>query len=234
MSLHSNFVGSDSTATLAQQGTSDACLATQDPWVIDSSATDHMTGTSSLLSDLKQSSSLLNVTLANGSATTFSGLGTANLSPNLSLSSVLYIPDFPFNLLSISKLTKILNCATIFLSTHCIFQDLKTGKIIGGGHEANGLYYLDRCGSSRLVASHLSISPLQHHCHLGHPSLKNLKSLVPSCRLIESLQCEACQLGKHNTVPFASRCESHVSSPFHLVHSNIWGPINTPSLLGFR
>ena len=35
-------------------------------------------------------------------------------------------------------------------------------------------------------------------------------------------------------LPFASRRESRVSSPFHLVHSDIWGPINTPSLLGFR
>ena len=108
------------------------------------------------------------------------------------------------------------------------------GKIISGGHEASGLYYLDRCGSSHLMASHLSISPLQHHCRLGHPSLKNLKSLVLSCRQIESLQCEACQLGKHHRVPFAPRRESRVSSPFHLVHSDIWGPINTPSLLGFR
>ena len=73
-----------------------------------------MTGTSSLLSDLEQSSILPNVTLADGSAITVSGLGTANLSPNLSLSSILYIPDFPFNLLLISKLTNILNCAVIF------------------------------------------------------------------------------------------------------------------------
>ena len=180
-----------------------------------------MTGTSSLLFDLEQSSSLPNVTLADGSATIVSGLGTANLSPNLSISFVLYIPDFPFNLLSISKLTKILNRAAIFLATHCIFQDLKTGKIIGGGHEASGLYYLDQRGSSYLVASHLSISPLQHHCHLGHPSLQNLKSLVSLCRQIESLQCEACQLGKHHRVPFAPRCESRVSSPFHLIHSDI-------------
>ena len=119
--MHSNFVGFGSIATLAQQGTYTACLATQDPWVIDSGAINHMTGTLSLLSDLEQSSSLPNVTLANGSATTVSGLGTVNLSPNLSLSSFLYIHDFPFNLLSISKLTKILNCAAIFLSTHCIF-----------------------------------------------------------------------------------------------------------------
>ena len=51
MSLHSNFDGSGSTATLAQQGTSNACLATQDPWVIDSGATDHMTGLLSLSSE---------------------------------------------------------------------------------------------------------------------------------------------------------------------------------------
>ena len=92
------------------------------------------------------------------------------------LSSVLYIRDFPFNLLSISKLTKILNCVAIFLSTHCNFQDLKTGKIIGEGHEASGLYYQDRCGSSRLVAFDLSMSPLQHHCHLGHPSSSVMSS----------------------------------------------------------
>ena len=164
-------IGSGSTATLAHHSTSTACLATQDPWVIDSSATDHMTGTSGLLSDLEHSSSLPNVTLADGLATIVSGLGTANLSPNLSLSSVLYIPNFLFNLLSISKLTKHLNCVAIFLSTHCIFQDLKTGKIIGGGHEVDGLYYLDWRGSSSLVASHWSISPLQHHRSLGHPSL---------------------------------------------------------------
>ena len=149
-------IGSHSIATLAHHGTSTACLAMQDPWVIDSSATDQMTSTSGLLSDLEHSSSLPNVTLADSSATIISSLGTVNLSPNLSLSSILYIPDFLFNLLSISKLTKHLNCAAIFLSTHCIFQDLKTGKIIGGGHEVDGLYYLDWCGSSNLVASHFS------------------------------------------------------------------------------
>ena len=84
------------------------------------------------------------------------------------------------------------------------------------------------------MSFHLSILPLQRHCRLGHPSLQNLKSLIPSYRQIEYLQCEACQLGKHHRVPFASRHESCVSSPFHLVHSDIWGPINTPSLLRFR
>ena len=90
LSLHSNPVGFDSIATLAQQATSTACPATQDPWVIDSGANDHMTGTSSLVSNLEQSSSLPNITLADNSATTVSGLGITNLNPNLSLFCLIY------------------------------------------------------------------------------------------------------------------------------------------------
>ena len=97
--MHSNFVSSNATTTLAQQGTFAAYLATKEPQVIDSSATDHMIGTSGLLFDLAHSSSLPNVTLADGSATTVSGFGTTNLNSNLSLSLLLYIPVFQFNLL---------------------------------------------------------------------------------------------------------------------------------------
>ena len=91
-----------------------SCHLRPPPWVIDSSANDHMIGTLGLLFDYEQSSSLPNFTLADGLATTVFDLGIANLSPNLSLSSILYIPNFPFNLLSISKLTKLLNCIAIF------------------------------------------------------------------------------------------------------------------------
>ena len=48
------------------------------------------------------------------------------------------------------------------------------------------------------------------------------------------LTMKACQLGKHHRLPFISRCESRVNSPFYLFHFDIWGLINTPSLLGFR
>ena len=65
-----------------------------------------MTSTSGLLSDLEQSSSLPNVTLADSLATTVSGLGTTNLSPNLSLSSVIYIPDFLLTFCQLVSLLK--------------------------------------------------------------------------------------------------------------------------------
>nr|DAD28591.1 TPA_asm: hypothetical protein HUJ06_030059 [Nelumbo nucifera] len=67
------------------------------------------------------------------------------------------------------------------------FQDLKTGRQIGGGHEASRLYYLDGGGST--VALQTSVTPLQWHCRLDHPSLKALKLLVSSLSHLFSLQC---------------------------------------------
>ena len=81
--------------------------------------------------------------------------------------------------MSVSKFTKSLNCSITFYPSSCVFQELKTGMKIGGGHEAGGLYYLDGGGRAS-IAFQSSLSPLQWHCRFGHPSLKVLKSLVPS------------------------------------------------------
>lgn len=72
-----------------------------------------------------------NVTLADGSTTSVSGTGTVQPSSSLSLDSLLFIPCFPFNLMSVSKLTKTLNCSVTFLPTSFVLQDLVTGNKIG-------------------------------------------------------------------------------------------------------
>jgi hypothetical protein len=88
---------------------------------------------------------------------------------------MLHVPGFPFNLLSISKITKTLNCSISFYHSLCIFQDLKTRRMIGMEHEVSGLYYLDLTPSDPPRALQSSTSTLQWHCRLGHPSLPTLK-----------------------------------------------------------
>ena len=104
--------------SLAQIGNPTACLSQSStsvgPWVFDSGATDHMSGNTSLFSHMNRSSSLPHVTIANGSTTSVEGIGSARLSPNISLSFVLYIPNFLFDLVFVSKLTKHLNCSMTF------------------------------------------------------------------------------------------------------------------------
>lgn len=97
-----------STTTLAQSGNASHCLlfSTSDPWVIDSGATEYMIGVSTHLSDYHIVTSPQSVPLANGSLATVQGSKTTHLCPNLEFLSVLHISGFPFNLLSIGRITK--------------------------------------------------------------------------------------------------------------------------------
>ena len=50
---------------------------------------------------------------------------------------------------------------------------------------------------------------------------------------MSSLECDACQLGKHHRVSFPLRQNNRRSTPFELVHSDVWGPSRHKSLIGF-
>ena len=89
---------------------SNTCLhsSSSPSWVIDSGASNHMTGNSSLLSHTFSPCSSSFVTVANGTKAPVQGKGTVTTS-DLTLTDVLYLPQFPFNLLFVHKLTFALN-----------------------------------------------------------------------------------------------------------------------------
>ena len=70
------------------------------------------------------------------------GFGFAHPLPSLPLNSVLYAPECPFNLISIIKITRTLNCSITFSDKFVTLQDQSTGKSIGIGRESQGLYHL--------------------------------------------------------------------------------------------
>ena len=84
------------------------------PWFLDSDASNHLFGKKDLFSFLTITSPLPTITLANGPQTMAKGIGSACPLPSLPLTFVLYIPDSPFNLISIGKLIHDLNCSITF------------------------------------------------------------------------------------------------------------------------
>ena len=62
---------------------------------------DHISGNKDLFSSLTFPSPLPTITLANGSQTIAEGIASAFPLPSLPLISILYVLDFPFNLISI-------------------------------------------------------------------------------------------------------------------------------------
>jgi hypothetical protein len=203
---------------------------------MDSGANDHMTGESSIfpspLIPVTQS-----VSLADGSTSHISHKGDVFLSSDIMLSSVLHIPNFAFNLLSVSCFTKSLNCAVIFLPFHCLLQDLSSKKIFGRGYERDGLYYFGDPppaisdlqasilpSSSSYVFSFKTLT-LWHAC-LGHANFQYLCLLFPSfikASEDHKFQCEVCELSKHTRTSYIPRMH-RPSSVFDLIHFDVWGP----------
>ena len=58
--------------------------------------------------------------------------GLVHTTPSLSLSSFLHVPSFTANLLSISRITRDLNCSVTFFPSFYVFQDLQTRTIDSG------------------------------------------------------------------------------------------------------
>jgi hypothetical protein len=85
-------------------------------WIIDSGASKLVTGTSSEFVEYHPSKHLCPETVqtADGTSQPISGTGLVRCSSSITLSSVLHVPSFPGNLLSVSSLVDQLNCTVLF------------------------------------------------------------------------------------------------------------------------
>lgn len=112
----------------------------QEQWIVDSGVSNHMASKLDLLSSQNLLSKPGSVHLPNGDTTDITHTGCVSLLKGHQISNVLYVPNFRFNLLSVSKLTKELHCMVAFYPDLYVFQDISTGKVLGIGKKSNGLY----------------------------------------------------------------------------------------------
>ena len=146
------------------------------------------------------------------------------------LNPILHVPNLSCNLLSISQLTKRSNCSAKFLPSHCVFQDLSSGKTIGSAKDRESLYYFDKTNvlrQSSIVCSSTSYPKdselLLWHKRMGHPSFQYLKHLFPSLcsnKTLLDFQCEVCELVKHHRASFP-KYKYKPFIPFTLIHSDL-------------
>ncbi|XP_071687259.1 uncharacterized protein [Rutidosis leptorrhynchoides] len=195
-------------------------------WILDCGATDTMTFDKNDIV-FKTKPKRNKIQTANGELINVKGGGTIEISPTIKLPNCLYIPALSHKLLSVSHVTKELNCKVLMYPTFCILQDIRTGTVIGRGTEKKGLYYIDEFsqrGTVLLAHGTPTREAWLWHRRLGHPSVGYLRFLFPS--LFPSnvnLCCETCILAKSHRSTFKpSNIRKNV--PFALIHSDVWGP----------
>ena len=222
------------TVAFAESGTPNTCLmSSSSNWVIDSGATYHMLGNSSLFAIFQSQPTTSTITLADGSKSCALGSDTINPTPLITLTSVLSLPHFSFNLISVSKLTRTLNCSISLFLGYCLFQDLLTKRVIDRGQEFRGLYILDPELPKPIACFGIAIPHEVHFC-LGHPSQFLLKKLFPQFSSLSLLNCELCQYTKLHRVHLSPRVDKRASAHFELIHPVVWGPCSVMSPTGFK
>ena len=156
---------------------------TNSSWILDFSATDHMTYDRTLFQSMKDSHRKC-VATANGTTVVVVGAGTMSLTPFLPLYNCLLVPSLSYHLLYVPQVTEQLDCVVLMYPSFCLLQDIQTKEIIGRGTKKEGLYYVDDMVPGRANLVHASRnSNLQKvlllHRHLGHASFGYLKHILP-------------------------------------------------------
>ena len=211
---------STSLSSVGQTGNASDCFShSSEPWILDFGSSNHISSNKDLFSSLTMTSPLPMITLVNGSQTMAKGMGLACPLPSIPLTSVHYVTNSPFNLISISKLTRDLNCLITFSDNSVTLQDRSTGRTIGIGREFQGLFHLSSPSSSTACTS--MDTPLLIHSRLGHLNISKFRVMVPCFSSLSSIECESCHLGKHTRVPFPERLDQRTKSPFELVHTDV-------------
>lgn len=112
---------------VAQKGNSPIALlwnhASSNFWIIDSGASEHMTGNLWILQSYSPCITSSSVRIAHGSRAKVFDSGTVHISNYLTLHSVLFVPDLGCIILSVRRLDRDLKCITKFSSILVIFRN---------------------------------------------------------------------------------------------------------------
>ncbi|KAL2933792.1 Retrovirus-related Pol polyprotein from transposon TNT 1-94 [Bienertia sinuspersici] len=204
-----------------------------DQWIIDTGASNHMSGNVDLFVDLYDISSEP-VGLPNGKSTTATKEGRIKLSDSLYLDNVLYVPALNCNLLSVSQLLEKQQFLVLFTNKLCVIQDRSLRNLIGVGEQCNGVYLFRLVRSFQANATVADIAWLWHR-RLGHPSMKVVRSLLgvdsSDFNNVCGDNCQVCYMAKQprDSFPLSN---NKATDLFELIHCDIWGPYDVESSNG--
>ena len=161
-------------------------------------------------------------------------------SPSLSLSDTFHISKLSLNFLSIGQLCE-LEVDILFTNHGVDVQDPRTGQVPGTGRKVSRMFKVHDLKIpsqvvSAAIATTATLSPDLWHARLGHTSLSRLQLLASQGHLglvqFPKFDCTFCHFGKQTKLPINN--SDFFSTPFDLIHSDIWGPAPVPTEGGSR
>jgi hypothetical protein len=160
----------------------------------------------------------------------------------LKLNDVLYVPKLMTNLLSLSRIDQQgyqISCRKGKLDIH----DEKGGPVLQASLRGDNLYQVDvKLITEHALNTEVRPSAQLWHRRLGHTGCSTIKQLckpdsvqgLPEAQVFKNPEtCWDCATAKHALKPFPTS-EHSTSRNMELVHSDVVGPMDVPSVGGGR
>lgn len=230
-------------------------------WIVDSGATTHMVNSKESLSNIVWSKG--RVIVAGGKVLESVGTGTVRAmvkardgrSVPVSFKDALIVPELKKNLLSVKRIV-VNGGKVLFSPSNAVIVTQKGTEV--SLRQVGNLYELE-CGERRYPSSGgeagavrkeqqalVGVSDEEQlwHMRLGHRNMVDVKQLAGMDVGIpasfkgnkEGRSCDICEVGKHTHASFPAKGKDgkRASEPMELVHVDVFGPIDTPSLRGSK
>lgn len=219
-------------------------------WIVDSGCTSHMVNSQEGLTDVQWTKG--RVVVADGKTLDSVGVGCIHgavktqqgSTISVSFNNVIIVPSLGRNLLSVKKIVA-RGGKVIFSPSNAVIEinDVQVPM-----RSIGSLYELDyrRLSASGGVAREEEALIAQDdaqlwHRRLGHRNMEHIQQLsrmnvgVPLSVRGAKVTCDPCEVGKHTHASFPSRNGKQRSTKaMELVHMDLFGPIDAPSLGGSR
>lgn len=211
-------------------------------WYLDSGCNAHMTPREDWIENISPQSNR-SIDVANGNSVAANGVGDVTIplltNRKVNVESVIHAPELTANLLSVSQIAKKGN-TIIFDSQGCRISTKKVyipkGEVIATASEDRGLYKLDvqkNTASSAILNCH----DIWHRrlAHLNRRDMKILQYMSTGMNpgRDPKVPCISCVKGKQHRSKFPEST-FRANKILHLIHSDLCGPMQTPSVGGAK
>ncbi|WVZ04379.1 hypothetical protein V8G54_025185 [Vigna mungo] len=219
---------------------------TQNIWYMDSDFSNHMTYNRSWLMNLDESKKS-KVRVADNNTLRVEGIGTIKIKRknglHATLENVLLVPEMKCNLLSVGQLTEI--GYTVIMGGDAQMEVYDKGKnlILRCARSGNRTFQvrLDVVETLQCLSSVKEDESWKWHLRFGHLNFKDLQQLNSKEMVYElpsitqpRKECETCIIRKQARRPFRKQLESRSKERLEVLHSDVCGPIEPPTVAGNR
>lgn len=207
-------------------------------WVTDSGASAHMTSNRHWLVDYVPYQEPVGIIIGDGN--TIEGIGCGKIiTPNCTITDVMYVPKMTFNLFSVGRVTD-KGFSVVYERDDILI--IKDDKVLMRGRRRDGIYAVNLDIKIEREAMDTALVTVDEwHDRFGHVSKDMIRKMADSgivngLRISDSKEpeCPVCVLGKCTNASHPCRSTPKTDVPGAVLHFDTVGPIRPESLGGNR